>query len=123
MRLGTHLKMYCLTWFCTVFLHLYAKKNHKQSTFINEAKKLYQKEFIKWFKLTAEINLVLKWFYKRVELNIPHFMSWVKRIICFTFSQESGREPAMSSQLFVIKTLVLSTWNSQLYLLVLFYNL
>lgn len=48
------------------------KKNHKQSRilFINEAKKLYQKEFIKWFKLTAEINPVLRWF-RQVELNIP----------------------------------------------------
>ncbi len=48
------------------------KKNHKQSRllFINEAKKLYQKEFIKWFKLTAEINPLLKWF-RQIELNIP----------------------------------------------------
>ena len=48
------------------------KKSHKQSRllFINEAKKLYQKEFIKWFKLTAEINPVLRWF-RQVELNIP----------------------------------------------------
>lgn len=40
------------------------KKNHKKSRilFINEAKKLYQKEFIKWFKLTAEINPVLRIF-------------------------------------------------------------
>ena len=47
-------------------------KNHKQSRllFINEAKKLYQKEFIKWFKLTAEINPILKWF-RQEELNIP----------------------------------------------------
>lgn len=50
------------------------KKNHKQSRllFINEAKKLYQKEFIKWFKLTAEINPILKWF-RQVELDIPTF--------------------------------------------------
>ena len=48
------------------------KKNHKQSRllFINEAKKLYQKEFIKWFKLTAEINPLLKWF-RQMELDIP----------------------------------------------------
>jgi pimeloyl-ACP methyl ester carboxylesterase len=48
------------------------KKNHKKSRllFINEAKKLYQKEFLKWFKLTAEINPVLKWF-RQVELDIP----------------------------------------------------
>ena len=47
-------------------------KNHKQSRllFINEAKKLYQKEFIKWFKLTAEINPILKWF-RQVELQVP----------------------------------------------------
>jgi pimeloyl-ACP methyl ester carboxylesterase len=47
-------------------------KNHKQSRllFINEAKKLYQKEFIKWFKLTATINPVLRWF-RQVELPIP----------------------------------------------------
>jgi pimeloyl-ACP methyl ester carboxylesterase len=48
------------------------KANHKHSRllFINEAKKLYQKEFIKWFKLTAEINPVLRWF-RQMELNIP----------------------------------------------------
>ena len=48
------------------------KKNHKQSRilFVNEAKKLYQKEFIKWFKLTAEINPILKCF-RQIELNIP----------------------------------------------------
>ena len=47
-------------------------KNHKQSRllFINEAKKLYQKEFIRWFKLTAEINPVLRLF-RQVELDIP----------------------------------------------------
>jgi pimeloyl-ACP methyl ester carboxylesterase len=48
------------------------KKSHKQSRdlFVNEAKKLDQNEFIKWFKLTAEINPLLKWF-RQVELNIP----------------------------------------------------
>jgi pimeloyl-ACP methyl ester carboxylesterase len=48
------------------------KKNHKNSRllFINEAKKLYQKEFIKWFKLTAEINPVLRLF-RQIELDIP----------------------------------------------------
>ena len=47
-------------------------KNHKHSRllFINEAKKLYQKEFIKWFALTAEINPILKWF-RQVELHVP----------------------------------------------------
>jgi pimeloyl-ACP methyl ester carboxylesterase len=47
-------------------------KNHKQSRllFINEAKKLYQKEFIRWFKLTAQINPLLRWF-RQVEVNLP----------------------------------------------------
>lgn len=50
------------------------KQHHKKSRnlFINEAKKLYQKEFIKWFKLTAEINPILKWF-RQKELHIPTF--------------------------------------------------
>ncbi len=36
----------------------------------DEAKKLYQKEFIRWFKLTSEINPLLKLF-RQVELSIP----------------------------------------------------
>lgn len=40
------------------------RKNHKASRllFVNEAKKLYQKEFIRWFKLASEINPLLKFF-------------------------------------------------------------
>ncbi|NRT11213.1 alpha/beta fold hydrolase [Flavobacterium sp. 14A] len=81
------------------------KKNHKQSRllFINEAKKLYQKEFIKWFKLTAEINPVLKWF-RQVELNIPTlyimgeedymFLPSVRKVVANHYR---------SSKLFVVK--------------------
>lgn len=38
------------------------KKSHKKSRnlFIQEAKKLYQKEFIRWFRLTAHINPLLR---------------------------------------------------------------
>lgn len=48
------------------------RKNHKKSRilFVNEAKKLYQKEFIKWFKLTSEINPLLKLF-RQNEIAIP----------------------------------------------------
>ena len=48
------------------------KKNHKESRilFVNEAKKLYQKEFIRWFKLTAEINPLLR-FFRAKDINIP----------------------------------------------------
>ena len=47
-------------------------KNHKESRvlFINEAKKLYQKEFKKWFQLTSELVPLLK-FFRQVELKIP----------------------------------------------------
>ncbi len=81
------------------------KKSNKQSRslFINEAKKLYQKEFIKWFKLTAEINPILKWF-RQVELNIPTlyimgeedymFLPSVRKVVVDHFK---------SSQLFVIQ--------------------
>ena len=48
------------------------KKNHKKSRslFVNEAKKLYQKEFIRWFKLTSEINPLLH-FFRTNDINIP----------------------------------------------------
>lgn len=50
------------------------KKNHKKSRllFVNEAKKLYQKEFIRWFKLTSEINPLLR-FFRTKDINIPTF--------------------------------------------------
>jgi pimeloyl-ACP methyl ester carboxylesterase len=40
------------------------RKKHKESRnlFIREAKKLYQKEFIKWFGLTTTINPILRFF-------------------------------------------------------------
>ena len=48
------------------------KKNHKKSRslFVNEAKKLYQKEFIRWFKLTSEINPLLR-FLRSKDIKIP----------------------------------------------------
>lgn len=50
------------------------KKNHKKSRllFVNEAKKLYQKEFIRWFKLTSEINPLLRLF-RAKDIKIPTF--------------------------------------------------
>ncbi len=48
------------------------RKNHKASRllFVNEAKKLYQKEFIRWFKLASEINPLLKLFREK-ETDSP----------------------------------------------------
>ena len=47
-------------------------KNHKESRllFVREAKKLYQKEFIRWFKLTSEINPLLR-FFRTADIKIP----------------------------------------------------
>lgn len=81
------------------------KKNHKQSRllFINEAKKLYQKEFIKWFKLTAEINPLLKWF-RQVELNIPTLYVMGKEDYMFLPSVRLVVEKHQkSAQLFVVE--------------------
>lgn len=48
------------------------RNNHKiaRELFVNEAKKMNQKEFIKWFQLTAEINPILKKF-RAQQLDIP----------------------------------------------------
>lgn len=48
------------------------KKNHKESRllFVKEAKKLYQKEFLKWYKLTAQLKPLLR-FFRLNETNIP----------------------------------------------------
>lgn len=48
------------------------KKNHKKARllFVREAKKLYKKEFLKWFKLTSEINPLLR-FFRSKDIKIP----------------------------------------------------
>ena len=48
------------------------RKQHRESRslFIREAKKLAQKEFIRWFQLAADVNAKLKWF-RMKELPIP----------------------------------------------------
>ena len=48
------------------------RKAHKESRilFVNEAKKLYQKEFMRWFKLASEINPLLR-FFRLNDIAIP----------------------------------------------------
>lgn len=60
-------------WIYKVFAFIMMPhRNHKDSRimFIREAKKLYQKEFIRWFKLTGDVIPLLKIF-RQEELNIP----------------------------------------------------
>lgn len=48
------------------------RKRHSESRnlFIREAKKLYKKEFMKWFNLTHDVNPLLRYFREK-ELRIP----------------------------------------------------
>ena len=76
MKLGVVFKSvvpYMLLYKLFAFI-IMPKKNHKNSRllFVNEAKKLYQKEFIRWFKLTAEINPLLR-FFRAKDIKIPTF--------------------------------------------------
>ncbi|MBB6326233.1 pimeloyl-ACP methyl ester carboxylesterase [Algoriphagus iocasae] len=60
-------------WLYSLFAFIIMpKKQHEESRnlFIREAKKLCQKEFIRWFKLTKDINPLLK-FFKEKAIDIP----------------------------------------------------
>ena len=48
------------------------RKRHRESRllFINEAKKLCQKEFVRWFRLTYEVNPLLR-FFREKEMPVP----------------------------------------------------
>ena len=76
MRLGNVTKSvvpYILLYKLFAFI-IMPRKNHKnsRSLFVNEAKKLCQKEFIRWYRLTADINPLLKLF-RQKQINIPSF--------------------------------------------------
>ena len=94
MRLGIIFKsvvpyMYLYKLFAFIIM---PKKNHKESRllFAREAKKLYQKEFVRWFKLTSEINPLLH-FFRTKDIQIPTlyimgsedhlFLPAIKRIV------------------------------------------
>ncbi|MFS4467285.1 alpha/beta fold hydrolase [Maribacter sp. 2210JD10-5] len=74
MRLGVFLKsMVPYLWLYKFFAFvIMPNRNHRESRllFVREAKKLYQKEFIRWFKLTSEINPLLR-FFRAADIKIP----------------------------------------------------
>ncbi len=80
------------------------RKNHKSSRllFVNEAKKLYQKEFIKWFKLTSEINPLLKMF-RLKDVNIPTFYVMGEQDHLFLPSIKKVVDKHVTSSLLVVK--------------------
>tara|TARA_R110002096_G_scaffold169779_3_gene341525 strand:- start:36882 stop:37652 length:771 start_codon:yes stop_codon:yes gene_type:complete len=74
MRLGDTFKSvlpYMLLYRFFAFVIL-PRKNHRhsRSIFVNEAKKLDQYEFKKWFSLVAEVNPLLK-FFRGTEVALP----------------------------------------------------
>ncbi|MES2731518.1 MAG: alpha/beta hydrolase [Bacteroidota bacterium] len=74
MNLGNLLKRVVpYMWLYSLFAWvIMPKQRHEKSRslFIEEAKRLAQKEFLRWYKMTAEINPLLKYF-KEKELSIP----------------------------------------------------
>ena len=60
-------------WVYRLFAYIIMpKKNHKESRllFVREAKKLYKKEFMRWYKLTSDLNPLLKLF-RQIDIKIP----------------------------------------------------
>ena len=80
------------------------KKNHKKSRllFVNEAKKLYQKEFLRWFKLTSEINPLLR-FFRAKEIKIPTLYVMGSEDHLFLPSIKNIVSKHVSSSLYVIE--------------------
>jgi len=79
------------------------RKNHKQSRklFVNEAKKLDQKEFIRWFNLTAEINPLLRIF-RENDIKIPTFYIMGEEDHLFLPSIQKLAKKHLLSQIFVV---------------------
>jgi len=80
------------------------KKNHKESRllFVNEAKKLYQKEFIRWYKLTAQLNPILRLF-RLKDINIPTLYVMGEQDHLFLPSIKKVITGHQSAQLHIIK--------------------
>ena len=81
------------------------KNTHKESRllFIREARKLYQKEFLKWFKLTSDVFPLLRIF-RQEELNIPTFYIMGKEDYMFLPSvQKIVQRHFRTSELYVVE--------------------
>ena len=80
------------------------RKNHKtsRSLFVNEAKKMYQKEFIRWFKLTSEINPLLR-FFRAKDIKIPTLYVMGEQDHLFLPSIKKMVHQHIKSSLYVIK--------------------
>ncbi|MCK8521948.1 alpha/beta hydrolase [Aquimarina sp. D1M17] len=106
MRLGIVFKSvipYMLLYKFFAFI-IMPKKNHKQSRllFANEAKKLYQKEFVRWFKLTSEINPLLR-FFRAKDIKIPTLYMMGEEDYLFLPSVQKVAQSHKLSDLFIVQ--------------------
>lgn len=106
MKLGNTFKSvvpYMLLYKLFAFI-IMPKKNHKKSRslFVNEAKKLYQKEFIRWFTLTSEINPLLR-FFRTKDIKIPTLYVMGEEDHLFLPSIKNIVKLHQKASLFVIK--------------------
>jgi len=73
-KLGNAFKsVFPYMWIYSLFAYIIMpKKNHVESRllFVREAKKLYRKEFMRWYKLTADLAPLLRLF-RQAEIKIP----------------------------------------------------
>ncbi len=106
MRLGVFFKsivpyLWLYKFFAFVIM---PNKNHKESRslFVREAKKLYQKEFIRWFKLTADINPLLR-FFRTKDIKIPVLYIMGEEDYMFLPSIRKVVKQHITSELIVIK--------------------
>lgn len=80
------------------------KKNHKESRllFVREAKKLYQKEFKRWYKLTTEINPLLR-FFRHKDNTIPTLYVMGEQDHLFLPAVQKVIVDSLSARLHIIK--------------------
>ena len=106
MRLGIVLKSIVpYLWLYKFFAFIIMpNKNHKESRllFVREAKKLYQKEFVRWFKLTSEINPLLR-FFRVADLEIPTLYIMGEEDYLFLPSIRKIVKSNSMSELFVVE--------------------
>ena len=106
MRLGNITKSivpYILLYKLFAFV-IMPRRNHKKSRllFVNEAKKLCQSEFIRWYRLTADINPLLKLF-RQKQINIPSFYIMGEQDHLFLPTIEKITQAHKTARLSIIK--------------------
>ena len=105
MRLGNVVKSIIpYLWLYRFFAFIIMpKKNHRESRllFVREAKKLYHKEFLRWYKLTTELKPLLRLF-RQVDVGIPALYVMGEEDYMFLPSIEKLASLQSSAQLAVV---------------------